>query len=99
MQRIFTLEIGGKPIVAFEAKNLHEALQLRGEQWFRDDVAHLKAGGIPLWDGKTVLQKPRRALKSEEATFFEATREARSPSDEMVLVYLLKLDASIVEAS
>ena len=89
MSAVFTLEIDGKPIVAFEAKNAHEAPQLRGEKWFRDDIAQLKSGGIPLWDGKTPL-KARYASEAERAAFLEAAGEA--PSDKMILVYLVELD-------
>ena len=49
---IFTLDIGGRPTVAFEAKNLRDASQLSREQWFRDDVAQLESGGASLgWKG------------------------------------------------
>lgn len=91
MSAVFTLEIGGKPIVAFEAKNAHEASQLRSEKWFRDDVAELKSGSIPLWDRKAQL-KTRYASEAEKAAFLEGAGEA--PSDEMILVYLVKLDVS-----
>ena len=89
MSAVFTLEIDAKPIVAFEAKNAHEAMQLRGERWFRDDLAQLKSGGTPLWDGKGAL-KTRYASSTERAAFREAAGEDQS--DEMVLVYLVELD-------
>jgi hypothetical protein len=89
MAAIFTLDIDGRPTVAFEAKNLREASQLSHEQWFRDDVAQLESGGASLWDGKAPLNT-RYASDAEKDFFFEAAEEATG--DEMILVYLVELD-------
>jgi hypothetical protein len=86
---IFTLDVGGKATLTFEAKNLHESYQLCREQWLRDDIARLKSNGIPLWDGKAAL-KSRHATEVEKAAFQEASDEPAL--DEMVLVYLVELD-------
>jgi hypothetical protein len=94
MAAIFTLDIDGRPTVAFEAKNLREASQLSREQWFQDDVAQLESGGASLWDGKALL-KTRYASDAEKAAFLEAAGEAST--DDMVLVYLVELDVSTLE--
>jgi hypothetical protein len=94
MAAIFTLDIDGRPTVAFEAKNLREASQLPREQWFRDDVTQLESGGASLWDGKAPL-KTRYASDAEKAAFLEAAGEAAT--DDMVLVYLVRLDVSTLE--
>jgi hypothetical protein len=94
MSAIFTLEIGDKPILAFEAKNLRESSELCREQWLRDDVTRLKSHSVSLWDGKAAL-KTRYASEVEKAAFVEASGEA--PSDEMILVYLVELDASTLK--
>ena len=91
MAAIFTLDIGGRPTVAFEANNLRDAAQLSHEQWFRDDVARLESGGASLWDGKASL-KIRYASEAEKGVFLEAAEEASS--DDMILVYLVELDVS-----
>lgn len=64
MKAIFTLEIGDKPIVSFEAKNLRESSELCREQWFQDDVIRLKSNGVSLWDAKAAL-KTRYASEAE----------------------------------
>ena len=92
---IFTVEIGDKPILTFEAKNLRESSELCREQWFRDDVARLKSHGVSLWDGKTAL-KTRYASEAEKVAFLEATGEAPS-DDEIILVYLIELDVSTLK--
>jgi hypothetical protein len=94
MTAIFTLEIGDKPIVSFEAENLRESSELCREQWFQDDVIRLKSNGVSLWDAKAAL-KTRYASEAEKAAFLEATPEA--PSDEMILVYLVALDVSTLK--
>ena len=53
---IFTIEIGGKPTLAFEAKNLREAHELCHEQWLKIDLAEAICDGVPLWDGKAKLR-------------------------------------------
>jgi hypothetical protein len=91
MAAIFTLDIDGRPTVAFEAKNIRDASQLSHEQWFRDDIAQLESGGASLWDGKASL-KIRYASEAEKDFFLEAAEEATG--DEMILVYLVELDVS-----
>jgi hypothetical protein len=68
---IFTIEIGDKPTLTFEAQNQREAQQLCHEQWLKDDLAEAKSHGAPLWDGKAKL-RARIALPDESALFAEA---------------------------
>jgi hypothetical protein len=94
MSPIFTLDIGDKPTLSFEAKNLRESSELCHEQWLRDEVTQLKSYGVSLWDRKAAL-RTRYASEAEKAAFAEASRE--TPSDEMVLVYLVRLDVSTIK--
>ena len=86
---IFTLDVGGKPVLVFEAKNLRESWELCHEQWLREDLVRQTSGGIPLWDGKAPL-RTRYATAGEKEVYLEAGGEP-SP-DELVLAYLVKLD-------
>lgn len=95
MPAIFTLNIGGKPVLAFEAKNLREAWELCHEEWLRDEVARLRSNGLPLWDGAAKLQS-RSATETERAKYREAAKAAESPADELVLAYLVELDPETV---
>jgi hypothetical protein len=90
---IFTLDVGGKPTLTFEAKNLRESWELCHEEWLRDDIARLKSNGIPLWNGKELL-KSRYATEPEKAVFLEASGEPAP--DDMVLAYLVELDAETI---
>jgi hypothetical protein len=90
---IFTLDIDGKPTLAFEAKNLRESWELCHEAWLREDLARQKSNGIPLWDRKAAL-RTRYATPPEKEVYLEASGEP-SP-DELVLAYLVELDVETV---
>jgi hypothetical protein len=77
----------------FRAGNLRESLELCHEEWLRDDLAGLKSRGVALWDGKAPLRS-RYATQAEKAIFLEAAGEPTP--DEMVLAYLIKLDAETI---
>jgi hypothetical protein len=87
---IFTIEIGGTPMLTFAAHQLREAHELCHEQWLKDDLAEAKSDGVPLWDGKAKL-RARIALPDERALFIEAKNNGQ-PSDGLMLVYLVELD-------
>jgi hypothetical protein len=59
LSTIFTIEIGDRPTLTFEAQNLREAHELCREQWLKDDLAEAKSGGVPLWDGKATPRYER----------------------------------------
>ena len=90
---IFTLDIGGRPTLAFEARNLRESQQLCHEYWLRRDIADLTSNGTPLWDGKARLSA-RRSTEDEIAAYREAARDATQPHDDLLLAYLVELDNS-----
>jgi len=92
---IFTIEIGDTPTLAFEAQNLREAHELCHEQWMKDDLAEAKSDGVPLWDGKAKL-RARIALPDESALFAEAKNNSQ-PSDGLMMVYLVELDAGTTD--
>ena len=92
LSRIFTIEIGDRPTLTFEAQNQREAQELCHEQWLKDDLAEAKSDGAPLWDGKATL-RARMAAPDESAVFAEAKNSGQS-SDGLMLVYLVELDGS-----
>ncbi|MCK1512285.1 hypothetical protein IVB22_06800 [Bradyrhizobium sp. 190] len=88
---IFTLEVGGRPTLVFEAKNLRESQQLCHEHWLRRDIAGLMSNGAPLWDGKARL-RARRSTENEIAVYRKAARDAAQPQGDLLLAYLVELD-------
>jgi hypothetical protein len=87
---VFTIEIGGRPTLTFEAQNLREAHELCHEEWLKLDLAEASSDGAPLWDGKAKL-RARIALPDESSLFAEA-KNSGQPSDGLMLVYLVELD-------
>jgi hypothetical protein len=90
---VFTLDIGGKPVLTFEAKNLREAWEVCHEVWLKDDIGRLRSKALPLWDGKARI-RARYASQSEIALHREAVTRAEPNSDELVLTFLVELDGA-----
>ena len=88
---IFTLDIDGRPVLAFEAKNLSESRELCRELWLRQDIAGLMSNGAPLWDGKAPL-RARRSTEGEIALYREAERDTAPTPGDLLLAYLVELD-------
>jgi hypothetical protein len=89
---VFAMEIDGKPIVAFEAKNLREASELCKEEWLRADLIELTSDGVPLCT-PTAMLKVRRADEVETQIYRDAELQAQS-KDDLLLAYLVDLDGA-----
>ena len=89
----FTLDVGGKPTLTFEAKNLREAHEICREEWLLDDLSRLTSNKVSLWDGRARL-RVRYALQTEADLYREESVIAKVPDDELILVYLVELDDS-----
>ena len=87
--RVFTLEVDGRPILAFAASRLSEARQISKEAWLLNDLAVLKSDGMPLRTAQSKLLV--RGATPEETTVFE--QAAPEPSGDMVLAFLVELDS------
>jgi hypothetical protein len=90
--RVFTLEVDGRPILAFEASGIKEARQLCQESWLHNDLSILLSGGIRLRTVKSNLSV--RLASPDEATVFALVANRVKPSDDMVLAYLVELDGT-----
>jgi hypothetical protein len=88
--RVFTLEVDGKPTLAFEATGTRDAQQLCQESWLLNDLSILTSAGVRLRTVKSKLTV--RAASPDEATIFRLVANAENPSDDMVIAYLVKLD-------
>jgi hypothetical protein len=88
--RVYLLEIGGRPTLCFPAVSQQEAQTLLKEEWLRADLREMRSGGKPLWDGREKLHV--RNADGAEASRFQ--REAKAlPADEadLPIVYLVNL--------
>jgi hypothetical protein len=89
--RVFALEVDGTPTLAFEAKSTRQAQELCKEPWLRDDLVSLKSNGVPLSRAQSRLSI--RTATPEEAVIYEQAAKVAKPSDDILLAYLIELDA------
>jgi hypothetical protein len=88
---IFTIEVDGKPTLAFEAKRYS-----RGGGYLRRRRAHraklnlLKSGDVPICGDNALLDV--RLVRPGEAAFYRQAAEASQSNDDLLLVYLVELD-------
>lgn len=93
VEAVFVLEVDGAPTLSFAARNFTEAFELCRERWLRADLQALTSEGRPLWQVGSQL-KVRRA-RQEEARRYHEGAELAEPSDELILTYLVELDAQV----
>jgi len=95
LPKIFTIEVGGRPTLLFEALNIREAHQLCHERWLKEDLAEAKSNGVSLWDEKAKL-RARIAFPDECAVFAQAQNTGQT-SEGLMLVYLVELDGGATD--
>jgi hypothetical protein len=88
--RVFTLEVDGRPTLAFEAGGTREAQGICKESWLLNDLSFLTSGGVRLRTAKSNLSV--RLASADEATVFALVANTMKPSEDMVLAYLFDLD-------
>jgi hypothetical protein len=67
---IYTLEVGGRAVLAFEADSELAAQTIAGDQGLRSDLMILQSAGAALWDGKAAV-RVRRATSAEAVKYSE----------------------------
>jgi hypothetical protein len=87
---VFTVEVDGRPILAFEASGTRRAQQLCKETWLNDDLTMLKSGGVSLRTANSELSV--RPATTEEAIVFVRVAGTTKPNDDLTLAYLVNLD-------
>jgi hypothetical protein len=87
---IFTIEIDGKPTLAFEAKRHSEADAICGDKMLRAKLGLLKAGDVPLCDDNAMLDV--RLAHPDEASHYRQAAGASHSTADITLVYLVDLD-------
>jgi hypothetical protein len=89
--RVFTLEVDGRPTLAFEASGTRDAQQICKESWLVDDLTVLRSAGVPLYT--TLSKLAVRVATAEEELIFGQAADVAKPSDDMLLAFLVELDA------
>ena len=86
--RVYTLEIDGKPVLTFPASSFREAQSILKEEWLLNDLRELKSQGASVWDGKTKLVV-RNADTAESGKFGRESK--RNNGDDLPIVYLVEV--------
>jgi hypothetical protein len=88
---VFALDVDGRPTLAFEANGRREARELCKEEWLRADLSLQTSNGSRLCGPDSKISV-RRATADEVAKFNQSAEIAK-PTDELLLAYLVELDA------
>jgi hypothetical protein len=86
---IWTLEIDGKPTLAFEALKYREADEIRHQEWLRLELGQRKINQVPLWGADSRLRI--RLAQPAEMLLYRQAADANKLSDNH-LAYLIELD-------
>ena len=86
---IWTLEIDGKPTLAFEAMKYREADEICHQEWLRLELGQRKINYVPLCGADSHLRI--RLARPAEILLYRQAAEANKLSDNN-LVYLIELD-------
>jgi hypothetical protein len=87
---IFTIEVDGKPTLAFKAKRYSEAEAICGDEELRTELSLLKSGNVPVCGDNALLDV--RLAHPDEAAFYRQAADALQSNDDLLLVYLVELD-------
>ena len=92
VRSIWTLEIDGKPTLAFEAKKYREANEICHQEWLRVELSQQKIKDLPLCRADSDLRI--RLARPDEMALYRQAAEANKSSDDK-LVYLIELDVVV----
>jgi hypothetical protein len=91
----FTIEIDGKPTLAFEAKKYSEAEAICADDELRAQLRLLKSGGDPVCGDNAILVV--RIARPDEAALYRQAAGASQSTDNLMLVYLVELDGGEID--
>ena len=86
---IWTLEIDGKPTLAFEAMKYREADEICHQEWLRLELGQRKINYVPLCGADSHLRI--RLARPAEMDLYRQAAETNKLSDDR-LAYLIELD-------
>lgn len=89
--RVYTLVIEGRPVVAFAADSNSELQEIEKEGRILENLKRLKSEGTPLWDARATVTV-RTARSKERLLYCQAAEEAAVGPEDLVLAYFVELD-------
>lgn len=88
---VYTLEIEGRPVVAFAADSNSELGEIQKEGRILENLKRLKSEGAPLWDARASVTV-RTARSKERSLYCQVAEEATVGPEDLVLAYFVELD-------
>jgi hypothetical protein len=92
--QIFTLEVDGNPVLAFEAQDLSDAEGICHDDDLRTDLCALTSEGHPICSDTAALTV--RAARADETASFERALRLAPESDEPTMAFLMTIDGVTV---
>ena len=93
---VFTLEIDGRPTLAFEASDVTAASEICADPDLRLDLISLTSNGLPICALEASLTS--RPATAEEFASFQRAVELAPPSLQPTMAFLIKVDGVTVVA-
>jgi hypothetical protein len=87
---IFTIEVDGKPTLAFEAKRYSEVEAICGDEGLRSKLSLLKSSDVAICSQHALLDV--RLAHPDEAALYRQAVGASKATDDLMLVYLVEVD-------
>jgi hypothetical protein len=87
---IFTIEVDGKPTLAFGAKRYSEAEAICGDHGLRAKLSLLKSGDVPIYGDNALLDV--RLARPDEVAIYRQAAGASQFTNDLILVYLVEAD-------
>jgi hypothetical protein len=86
----FTIEVDGRPTLAFKARKYAEAEAICEDEGLRTRLSVLNSGQVPVCGDNATLVV--RLAHPDEAVLYRQAAGASSSTDDVMLVYLVALD-------
>jgi hypothetical protein len=86
----FTIEVDGRPTIAFKARKYAEAETICEDEELRARLRLLKSGQLPVCGDNATLVV--RLARPDEAALYSQAASASPSTDDVMLVYLVELD-------
>jgi len=94
LPRIFTVNVDGRAIIAFNAGNEEEARGIAALPEFRSDLEELTSQGMPICSGASRITL--RSATPTEIGAFNSAMERTPALDATTFVFLIEVDGLVV---
>jgi hypothetical protein len=91
---IFTVDVDGRPLIAFNASGMEEAQGIAALSEFRSDLEELTSRGLRICSHTSCIAV--RSATDAEISAFQSALEGASASDAATFVFLVEIDGVLL---